>query len=175
MTKKNRDEMPLWLRVVLFAVGIVAILAAFSGQFGCNKYAVAWRSAAGLQDAGNRTDDALAEAAAKKHNECLVKHGAKADGYAKCVEPYRQVLVAWVTYVRPAISSAIRTTVAALQIAERVKADKTNWLALLKPGACALAKAVADWTHLMGDKAAEQVKKYLGLVEGLACEQGGGK
>lgn len=163
-----RGNGPIWRALVLF-VAVLLMLLLIHGSIGCNPYAAGWRACAAVQDAGNRTDDALAAAYLAKSAKCVKEHGSKTQAYAACIAPYRKVLTVWVSLVRPAVSTALRAAVASLQIAERVKGGETNWLVLLKPGVCALARAVGEWAHLMG-KAAAQVRGYLGLVEGVTCE-----
>jgi len=137
---------------------------------GCaSPYAVAWKTTAGVQAAGTHTDRALAAEAVKRQDKCKAEHGVKTAEFAGCYRAHRHALKTWRETVRPAVNTALLATVGALKVAEAAK-RKLDWLALLKPAVCALARAVTEWGHLLGEKWKSDVMAGVKLAEGVSCD-----
>ena len=139
-----------------FIVAMIAIAGAIAILLyvgGCNPYSAAWRTMDGVIKARDLTAQQLAGVAKAKNLECVAAHGTKTPAYATCIKPTRDILEHWQKQARPAINSALQITAASVQIAERVKSDeKIDWLAILKPAACALFAVVKSWGHYLPDK-----------------------
>jgi hypothetical protein len=150
--------------VVTLGLGLAGAASGCAGAFDR-----AWRTTDAVRLAGSTVDRALGAAAKEKHAVCVKQHGARTAGYAQCIDGHRKMLKAWREVARPAVSSALVATVSALQIAERVgQKEPGNWLELVKPAVCALAKVVEQWGHLMGADR-ERVLGLLALVKGVTC------
>jgi len=163
---KPRLHCPHAARVValMLCAALGAGLAACAGP-----YAVAWRTTEAVRQVGNQVDYSLGVIAQKKHLECVSAHGRQTAAYAACIDKHRRALDAWRRIARPAVNSALAATVAAIQIAERVKPDKPlEWETLLRPAVCAIARVVEQWGHLMGsDK--DQITSLLRGLKGATC------
>ena len=132
---------------------------------GCQPYEAAWRTTAAVREAGTLVDQSLARAA--KHRMTVCKQaGGDWRACARASREYRAV-TEWRRWGIPAVNSAVSSTVAALQIAERVRGhSKIDWLALLRPAGCALSRVLRQWTDLMGPArgAVEAVTATLGAM-----------
>jgi len=149
------------------AVGIMALGLLALSATACNPYAVAWRTTGAIQAAGNLTDRAIAISATKARDDCRQKPAT----YALCMRDARpiQALTYWRQIARPAVNASLIATVTSMQIAERAKAKALDWLAILRPAACALAKMVEQFGHLLGPQKSA-VLVAVGIVKGVACE-----
>ncbi len=135
-----------------------------------NPNAAAWRTADAVLKARDLTAQQLAWMARTKHQECRDRHKAKTPEFAKCIEPYRKALQEWQRVGRPAINSAVQVTATALQIAEKAEGKKKiDWMALLKPAACALLRVAKAWGHLWPDRGAALLGALGGLGE-VTCD-----
>ena len=142
-------------RLNTFIIGMCALCLAeviLICTAGCNPYAVAWRTMDGVLKARDLTAQQLAGIGKAKNLECVSQHGVKTPEYAACVKTTRAILEHWQKEARPAINSALQITAASVQIAERVKDSKIDWLAILRPAACALFNVVKSWGHYLPDK-----------------------
>lgn len=166
-----------WIRGFLPAVKSrvlpVAVLLAVSAALmlsACPKpYDAAWRTLDSIQKARDLTAQQLAAAGGAKHKDCLKDHGPKTQAFAECIQAHRKALEQWQKNARPAINSSIQVTVTALQIAERTKAEKMDWISLLRPAACALFRVAKAWGHYWPDKG-KAVLNVMSLLEGVTCE-----
>ena len=155
-------------RIARFATLVLCValgLALGAGLAACaGPYAAAWRTTEAVRQVGNQVDYSLGVVAQTKHLECVNAHGKQTAAYAACIDKHRRALDAWRRIARPAVNSALAATVAGIQLAERVKADKPlDWEALLRPAVCAIARVVEQWSYLMGsDK-----DRIMGLLRGL--------
>jgi len=138
-----------FIAAMIAIAGAIAILLYLGG---CNPYAVAWRTMDGVIKARDLTAQQLAGVAKQKNLECVAAHGVKTPAYTACIKPTRDILEHWQKQARPAINSALQITAASVQIAERVKDSKIDWLAILRPAACALWRCVKSWGHYLPDK-----------------------
>lgn len=169
-----RSDVGLGDRVAVGAfIGVLLLIVLMSiGALcwsGCNPYAVGWRAAAGVKSAGELAEDTLASTIRAKHAECVKKHGAQTYEYAECIKNYRLAAIYWIRYLRPSINAAIRATVTALTIAERVKGKEANWVELLKPAVCALVGILQEWSPLIPPKIQERIRGLLALAKGVTC------
>lgn len=152
------------------AVGIM-VLGLGVLSTGCSPYAAAWRTTGAVQSAGNLTDRAIAAAARPELGKCNARHGAKTKAAEACLYATTpgKALKQWVTIARPAVNSALIATVTSLQVAERAKNKKLDWLAILRPAGCALAKIVEQFGHLLGPQRSA-ILVAVGVVKGVSCE-----
>ncbi len=156
----------------MFIVAMVSIAGAIAILLylgGCNPYAAAWRTMDGVIKARDLTAQQLAAVAKVKHQDCVKEHGAKTQGFADCINGTRKMLGTWQKQVRPAINSSLQITAASVQIAERVKDKKMDWIGLLRPAACGLFRAVKSWGHYLPDKG-QTVLKSIGTFGELICK-----
>jgi hypothetical protein len=157
MTRSDRER-KIWTAgtVLLSAVAAVMILAWSS----CSATAAATRAVRGLQQARDLTAKQLAAMVRTRHLACLEKHGTRTPEYAACVKESRGWLVLWQDAIRPAADTSAAVGVAALQteaLVRKCKAEKNCLkviLAMMKPGACALARALKAFGHKLPDKGA---------------------
>lgn len=150
---------PAWLLAALFAY----IAAA------CSPYAAAWRTTAAVRSAGTFTANALATAALAKHDECTKLAAGDKAKYRACAGEHYRAAKAFRTYAVPAINTAVTVAVTSILLAERAKKKGLDWLAILKPAACALAKAVQEFRHLLPADTRRQLDTYLALIKGVTC------
>jgi len=132
---------------------------------GCQPYAAAWRTTAAVREAGTMTDRAIA--AAVKHRATACKEvGGDIKACVRTSKEWR-ALTGWRAWGVPAVNSAIVATVSALQIAEQTHAKRLDWVALLKPAACAIVRVLRQWGPHLG-KAREPVALAIAAFKG-AC------
>lgn len=155
-------------------LGLVAAALILSGtlMIGCKgPYDAAWRTLDAVQKAQSLTAQQLAQAAEVKRKECIKAHGAKTSGYAKCIDIHRKALKSWQDAARPSINTAVQVTATAVQIAEKVDADKkVDWIQLLAPAVCSLGRALKSFGHLFSD-GAKTVLGLLAPLEGVTCNE----
>jgi len=150
------------------AVLLVLVVGVSTGCRG--PYDAAWRTLDGVIRARDATAAALATHAKAERERCLKAHGPKTEAGAACIKPTREALHQWRTVARPAVNTALQVTAASLQIAERAKADKPpDWMALLRPGACALLRAARAWGHWYPDEG-KPILTALGAAAEVTCE-----
>lgn len=152
--------------------GLALFVALGAGLAACaGPHAAAWRTTEAVRQVGNQVDRTLGVAAQKKHVECLSAHGRQTAGYARCIDKHRRAVDTWRRVARPAVNSALAATVAAIQIAERVKSDKPlDWETALRPAVCAITRAIEQWGHLMGsDK--DRIKSLVRGLKGVTCHE----
>jgi hypothetical protein len=153
--------------------GTAVVLAlVFLVGSGCRSpYDAAWRTMDGLLKARDVTAATLAQAARDKHHQCVKAHGPKTQAYATCIKDHRAALKQWQTVARPAVNSALHVTKASVQIAESAKADKPpDYIALLRPAACALWRVVRAWGHYLPKKGSSVLKALGPFGEGVCHE-----
>lgn len=155
-----------FLGALLVAAFIAGVLLA-----SCNPLATAWRSTAGVRSAATITDKAVANAHKLKRDTCDTAHGKGNLGYSDCITSSKQheMLKAWHKYAKPTINASLTLTVTSLTLAENSK-DKVDWLAMLKPAFCAIAKSVSQYGHMFPPSQQAQIKATLALVKGFTCD-----
>lgn len=155
-----KDVSRIWtgLTLLLALVVVALIHSACAGA--------EWRATLAVREASTMTDRTLADVCRAKWETCKGKPAVERDA---CFKAHGDALDSWRKIGRPAIDSALIITVAALQIAERAKAKKPDWIALLKPAACALARGLAAWGHLLPPATLAAIKGPLDLVSGFTC------
>jgi hypothetical protein len=137
----------------MLAMALIAgLLLAFAAlASGCNKYAVAYRVTYSVEMAKRRADKAIGETFLAKVKECQKAHTSDQVKFQRCVEDSKVygAIVQWRRTARPAVTASIRATVAALEIAEKMKQDPGNWMVLLKPAACVLVQMLSDFKLIL--------------------------
>lgn len=148
----NPGHVPPPSRALCAACILGAILLLALGLWcsaGCgNPYLTAYRSIASTRSVALATEGALGAACEEKVPRCLAAHAVYSPGYVSCMANCKAAMAAWRTYVRPSINSALVVAVGSVQIAEASKA-KPDVMAILKPVACALARALEQWGSLL--------------------------
>ena len=148
--------------VMVLALGLLAVSAT-----SCRPYDAAWRTTAAVQGAGNLTDRAIAVAATDARAKCK----KVPETYAACMKGSKAVMALdyWRQIARPSINAALIATVASLQIAERIKDKKLDWIGILRPAVCALARVVEQFGELLGPQKSA-VLGVTALAKGVTCD-----
>ena len=134
---------------------------------GCSPYSAAWRTMDGVITARDQTAVGLATWGRAELARCTKLPQAE---HAKCLEPASQALTHWRDDARPAINTALNVAAASIQIAEKAGNKKLDWLALVKPGACALLRVVKLWGHKLPAGGAS-VYAALGTISEVYCAE----
>lgn len=145
------------------AVILFAIMAT-----GCGSLSAGYRTVIVVRKAAEQTDQVLSAACNAKRRECAAKfHPATSAGQA-CTADCRAALTRWRRYVRPALHTALDATFASLETARAAGRSRADWLAMLTPGVCALAKAARTWWSIAGPRLRIILAPVMAL-EGLTC------
>lgn len=144
---------------------VVVSLAACS-----QPYKAAWNTTYQVRQTGQLAEKVISLTATEKHKECLKKYGAKTVGYAECIKPYHEGLMYWRQIVRPTLNAALIATVTSIQLAEKNKDKKFDWMTALKPGACALIAMARQYEHMLKGKD-KQILQYLELADTFVCKE----
>jgi len=150
--------------------GVVAVLALAVGLMlsaGC-KSTLPTRTTAGLMRATVTTSNALAATTSANHVDCL-KMGRGTEAYQTCIAADLKRLVSYRDNIRPAARSAVAAAYAAIMIAREAGKDDLDYMAILKPGACAIILGLREWGHKLPNHGGG----ILPLLDGfspLACE-----
>ncbi len=170
------DETQDRLNVFTVSVIIIGIMLAILLSLGaCSPTAGATRAVRGLQQLRDLTAKQLAAMVHARNVECLAKHAPKTAEYADCIKEPREWLRTWQEVVRPAVNSAAAVGVAALKTEALVRKCKADGnctkvvIALLKPGVCAITRALKAFGHKLPDKGASLLG-IVGMIEGVACQ-----
>lgn len=131
----------------------------------CSPYSAAWRTMDGVITARDQTAQGLADWGKVELARCTKLHDAERP---KCLGPASQALTHWRDEARPAINSALNVVAASIQIAEKAGNKKLDWLALVKPGACALLRVVKLWGHKLPAGGAS-IYAALAAFQEVAC------
>jgi hypothetical protein len=75
----------------------------------------------------------------------------------------------WVKYVRPGVNTGIVASIGAIEVA-RVSKGKILPMTVIKPVACALARGLDQWIHLLPVSARSQVEAITKLVTLFTCK-----
>lgn len=145
------------------AVLVLAVMAT-----GCGSLSAGYRTVIVVRKAAEQTDQTLSAACNTKRQECAAKfHLATSAGQA-CTKSCRAALTRWRRYVRPALHTALDATYASLETARAAGRSRADWLAMLTPGVCALAKAARTWWRIAGPRLRIILAPVMAL-EGLSC------
>jgi len=139
----------------ILASPLVALLCA------CSPYSAAWRTMDAVVQGRDATEVGLAE-----YGKAELKRCADVEDKAACLAKASEAITHWRNIARPAINSALRLTVAAVEIAERAGNKDLGWLDLLRPAVCALVRVARSWSHYY-QAAWDQVAGPLAAVEVL--------
>lgn len=134
-----------------------------------NPYVVAYRSLASLKLTAEATRNELYTRCHQKRLSCWKENGAaKTPAYDKCWASCRGAEENWVKVIRPAINTGLVAGDASIQVA-KVSKLKPDWLAIVRPIACALALGMQQWQHLLSDQARAKVEAITIFATGVAC------
>ncbi len=141
---------------------LLALVLALSSCSGAG-----WRATAAVRSAGKLTDQAIAMSVRQAAVKC---ERDKAPDIPRCVRSSKawEAQTQWRKYGVRAVNSGIIATVTALQIADQTK-SKVDWMAILKPAACALASVVHQWGDQLG-KAKTTVLAAVSALKGVSCK-----
>ena len=154
------------LLAALVIVGLIRLLV------GCQPYEAAWRTTYAVREVGTLADRTIADVHKAKRLECIA--AGKLPGTPEldvCLGDKGKALQAWRTYARPALDSALSATVAAIQIAEKAKAKNLDWIGLLRPGLCAVARCLEAWGHLLPPATLAALRVPLAAVQLATCPE----
>ena len=162
LLRTQRPDIPQAL-VGAAAIGLLYLLLGWL-MAGCRPYDAAWRTTAAVREAATLTDHAIARAAKHRATACKEQGG----DWRACVRSSKEwaAVTGWRKWGVPAINSALVSTVAALQIAERTGQEHIDWIAILRPAACALARVMRQWAPMMGP-AKEPVSLAVAAIGGV--------
>jgi hypothetical protein len=152
---------------ILFALSL--LLAAWLS--GCGNNAAGYRACTTSIKVGNEVGRTLAGVCRVVRLACVKKYGAvRTVELEECLRTCHKALDSWVKVVRPAVNSAVALAFGGLETARAAKRVDSTWIAKLRPGVCALIRAVTQWRDLLGKKA-EGMLNLLGSLEGFACSK----
>lgn len=151
------------------AAGLIALLAlGLMLSAGCPGSTVPTKTTAGLMQATQTTSKALAATSAPVHTDCLA-FGAKSEKYRICIADDLKRLTSYRDTIRPAARSAVAAAYAAIMIAREAGKDKSDYMAILKPGACAIILGLREWGHKLPNQGGG-ILPLLNSFSPLACE-----
>jgi hypothetical protein len=158
------------LTVALVVLAVCLMLSA-----GCTNLSTGYRALTVAVKVTNEGGRALASVCKTKRLACVERLGTE-DKVAlrECLGDCLPALKHWVQIVKPAVSSGVVVTFAALEASRDKRACKASapdckdWIARLRPWGCVLVRGVTLWRDLLGDAAAGFLN-LLGSVEGLVC------
>jgi hypothetical protein len=162
VTAVRRDAVALAF-VALCAVVLAGLCA------GCgNKYTTAYRSLGAVREGAALAERALTDTCKGKVIQCERDHPTDRAAYLACADPCRKAGESWTRVVRPAINSALLVGVAAVDSAYQAKVSPSA-SSYLAPVACALARALELWGHLLPPPVAAAVRAVCGAIELGLC------
>lgn len=139
---------------------------------GCgNAYVTAYKSLATVRATAELTEQTLSDVCRIKAENCQAAHTSDASAFGECVGPCVDALGNWITYVRPAVNTGLAAGLGAIEVARAAK-SKPDVLAIMKPIACALARGMKAWGHLLPPKVKTQVESIVKLVDAATCKGG---
>jgi hypothetical protein len=148
------------------AAGLLAVIL----LAGCpNAWSGMWKGTGGLMEATKSMSKGGAAVGTVKHDECI-KKGAKTVAYWDCIKKTRAYLVTYRDTARPAARTSVAVAYASIRTAEEAKNEKLDWIALLKPGACALITSLREWGHKLPDKG-KVIMSFLQPFGGMTCDK----
>lgn len=148
----------------ILVLGALALAGCPAGQ------SAAWKATGGTMNAFKSASKALAAGESVKHAECLKLHGAGAAAYATCIGDTRRRLITYRDTIRPAGRSSVAAAYATIRTVEEAKKGDVDYIAILKPGACALIVGLREWGHKLPDKAAS-IMPWLSVFAGAVCDK----
>jgi hypothetical protein len=153
--------------LLVLAAAIVFIAAL--GTACPNPYVAAYKSLAAVKLTAEATRDGLYGACHLKRVSCWKANGSvKNAAYDKCWAECRKAEENWVKVIRPAVNTGLIAGDASIQVAKIAK-TKPDWLAIVKPIACALASGMQQWQHLLPPPIKAKAETITVLVMGVAC------
>jgi len=167
--KSMNHQQSRFTRFIWSVLALVLFIFLLGHVGACSKLGIGYRCVLVVRNAGDATSQALAAACEAKRQECKSKHAIKTKEYTACVAKCLEALKVWRLYVKPSVNTALASAFGVLETAKQAGKKKTNWLAALKPGACALVTALKQWRELMPEKY-KSLMALIGSVEGLVCK-----
>jgi hypothetical protein len=135
---------------------------------GCTHLGPGYQAVTVTIQTGDKTGKLLAAGCRAKKTSCVKDHGQDRGKLAACLDTCVRALKAWTEVARPAINSAAAATFAGLEIA-RASKSKVDWIHLIKPAACALAKIFKQFSPLLGADKVGELSAGLKFVELATC------
>lgn len=155
---------------ILVGLALGALVGIFSVQLGgCAHNKAGWIAVEAFQSTAAAVGFGLAAKGIEKHYECTKKHGLNTPGYKACIAPALKAAKTYRDYFVPAFNSAVHGGKAILKTADLAGKETTAWIEKLKPGVCALASIVEQWTHLLPEKIVKAMAFVVGLLKGVTC------
>lgn len=153
----------------LAGLGAVAVLIALVAvALGACKIAVPVKLTAAVMYSTQTMGKGFAVTGWQEHRACLVKHGAKTQGYATCVKGLRSRLEKWQKFGRASSRSSVAASYGAIRIAQEKKKG-ADVLPLLKIGGCALTRMAKEFQDSLPDKGAAVMAKLAALGPLVWC------
>jgi hypothetical protein len=149
------------LGAVLLLIALVAV------ALGACKISVPVKLTAAVMYSTQTMGKGFAVTGWQEHRACLVKHGAKTQGYATCVKGLRSRLKKWQQFGRASSRSSVAASYGAIRIAQEKKKG-ADVLPLLKIGGCALTRMAKEFKDSLPDKGAA-VMAGLAALGPLVC------
>jgi hypothetical protein len=162
MKSSTRDSLALVL-----VAGLAVWLVWLATSCG-NPYLTAYRSIATTRSVALATEGALGAACEEKVPRCLAANAIDSPGYVECMKACKAAMKAWRGTVRPAINSALVVAVGAVQVTEAAK-SKPDTMTILKPVACALARALEQWGSLLPVSVRATAQAACAFVSAATC------
>lgn len=136
--------------------GVLVMFLAGGLMTGCpNAHKAAWSTTAGLMHATQTTSKSLA--AASQHST--------EDHAVVCKR-----LIAYRDNIRPAARSAVAAAYAGIRIAQEAGKKPIDYIAVLRPGGCAIMMGLREWSHKLPDKGAS-ILPLIDVFSGMACDK----
>lgn len=149
------------------AVGLLAVIL----LAGCpNAWSGMWKGTGGLMEATRAMGAGGGAVGQVVHDGCLSKHGAKTVAYWDCVGEVRAYLIDYRDTARPAARTSVAVAYATIRTAEEAGNKKIDWMALLRPGACALILSLREWGHKLPDQG-KAIMTFLQPFAGMVCDK----
>lgn len=129
-----------------------------------------WSTTGSVMEATKATSKGGAAVGETYYDECLKKHGSKTQEYWTCIKSTRKWLVSYRDVARPAARSAVAVAYASGRTAEEAGKKPINYMAMLKPGGCALILSLREWGHKLPDKG-KAIMEFLQKFTGITCDK----
>lgn len=132
-----------------------------------------WRATRMVRDAGTMINNSLAAVHKTKRLKCKATHGAKTQGFKKCLNDSREHIAfeQWRKFGMPGLDTGLVSMVTTLTLYDRAAGKKLSWdlfVKMIKPLACGVSRAALAWKDLLGAKAAAVIA-ITNAIKGVTC------
>jgi len=117
---------------------------------------------------GQQVQDDLTAECKTRRLACEAKHAGKPDLIAACELSCLKAMRTW-AQVRASYNAAAEVTWGGLETARIAQAKDAGWIAWIKPGICAIIKALDELKPILGAKIAGWLAS-VAAIKGVACE-----